>query len=174
MVVKSPFQIEIPKRSNVCHQGKEPLLPGAEIYSTLKEGTIEGTYERQDFCLTCWKQLAKENSHHEVCSSWRSKIPLKKEASDLPKQRDARALCLLKEALKSNEPDDQAEAFVLTLYLARRRLLYFRQDLVLEDGQPASVCEVAETEEMLCIRKIALSHLQVEKIQQQLAKKFKA
>lgn len=173
-MVKSVFQIEIPKRTTICHSCQQPLNPGSEIFSALKEGQIEGAYDRQDFCLSCWNKPSAQDSNSTVQSLWKSKIPLKKPVSDLPKQRDARALCLLKAALNSSEPDDQAEAFILALYLGRRRLLYFRQDLVLEDGQAACICEIAETEEMLCIRKISLSNLQVEKVQQQLAKKFKA
>lgn len=171
MTVKSAFQIEIPKRGNLCHFGKELLVPGSDIYSTLREGANEGSYERQDFCQSCWEKLLRENNS-DFRISWRSRIPLKKGVSDLPKQRDARAMYLLKEALKCNEADDHAEAFILALYLARKRIIYFRQDLVLEDGHPASIYEIAETEEMLCIRKMSLSSLEVDKIQQRLARKF--
>lgn len=174
MTIKSVFQVEIPKRGNCCAMGQETLGPGMEIYSVLKEGQEEGIYERRDYCLACWDKMSKQNDLQDLRSSWKSKIPLKKEASQLPKQRDARAMCLLKEALTRNCHDNHAEAFILALYLARKRIIYLRQELILEDGQLASVYEVAETEEMLCVRKIALSNLEVEKTQRELAMKFKA
>lgn len=173
MSVKTVFQIEIPKRGNSCMLGQEPLVPGMQIHSMLKEGAEEGIYERQDYCPSCWQKISSQpDSIQDIRSAWKSRIPLKKEASDLPKQRDARAMYLLKEALKHNTKEDHDEAFILSLYLARKRLMYFRQELVLEDGQTATVYEVAETEEMLCVRKIA--NLDVEKVQRDLAAKFKA
>lgn len=173
MNIKASFQIEIPKRGDMCAQGKEPLIPGMEIHSVLRESLEDqGLYERQDYCNFCWEQLCSQNTI--IGSIWKSKIPFKNEAPNLPKQRDARAMSLLKEALMRNGKDDHAEAFILALYLARRRLMYFRQELVLEDGQAASVFEVADTEEMLCVRKISLSTLHIEKIQRELAIKFRS
>ncbi len=172
MTAKIPFQIEIPRRGQVCLHGQEPFTGGMEYYSVLLDGVAEGAYERQDYCSQCWDQLAKQNAISKSLSTWKSNVPMKKEASDLPKQRDARALYLLKEALKNNEPESCAEAFVLALYLARKRLMYQRQEIKLADGKPALIFEVAETEEMLCVRRIPVSELQVEKVQIDLAKKF--
>lgn len=168
------FQIEIPKRNTICTHCQKLLAPGMEFHSTLRGCSEEGGCIRQDYCLNCWENLASQNALEAARSTWKSKVPTKKEASCLPKQRDARAMCLLREALLRNGIDDHGEAFVLTLYLARKRLIYFRQDLLLEDGQKASIYEVAQTEEMLCVRKVASSALQIEKIQRELAAKFKA
>jgi len=172
MTAKTPFQIEIPRRATACLHGQEPFVGGMEYYSVLMDGPSEGIYQRQDYCSQCWDKLSKEKALPPNQSSWKSNVPLKKEASDLPKQRDARALYLLKEAIKSQEPADCEEAFVLSLYLARKRLMYQRQEIKLADGKPALIFEVAETEEMLCVRKIPLSELQVGNVQLELAKKF--
>lgn len=168
------LHIEIPKRSIACTHCQERLTLGMEFHSTLKDSSDEGCYIRQDYCLVCWEKLSSQIDLEVIRSTWKSKIPTKKDASDLPKQRDARAMHLLKEALTRQGIDDYAEAFVLTMYLARKRLIYFRQDLLLEDGQKASLYEVAQTEEMLCVRRITLSTLQIEKIQVALAAKFKS
>lgn len=164
------FQIEIPKRASCCSKGAETFLPGAEYFSVLVKSSDE-VYERQDYCIACWDK----NPDVSKASSWKSSVPLKKEGSELPKQRDARAFYLLKDAISSPYSDDSiAEAFVLALYLARRRLIYLRQEIQQEGKLPMCIYEVAETEEMICVPKISISDLQVEKIQVELAKKFNA
>lgn len=172
MSIKTPFQIEIPKRGRHCALGQEELASGMEILSALKDG-VDGIYERRDFCLSCWETLSAQNANKEFSTVWRSKIPSKRDVSDLPKQRDARAMVLLKSALQADEQLYREEAFVLSLYLARKRLIFFRQAMTLDDGQKANLYECAESEEMLCIRQIALSKLEVDRIQQELAAKFK-
>lgn len=167
------FHIEIPKRSAMCTHCQKFFTPGMEFHSILKEGTEEGVYIRQDYCLACWDSLTKQMTYEDVRTTWKSKIPAKKDVSDLPRQRDARAMYLLKEALLRDGVENYAEAFVLTMYLARKRLIYFRRDLILGDGQEASIYEVAQSEETLCVRKVPLSTLQIDKIQSELASKFK-
>jgi hypothetical protein len=166
------FQIEVPKRASSCCKGGEIFLPGAEYFSVLVKCSDE-MYRRQDYCLTCWESNGEISKN--AASSWRSSVPLKKEGSELPKQRDARAFYLLKEATSSPYNDASiAEAFVLSLYLARRRLICLRQEIHQEGKLPLCLYEVAETEEMLCVPKISISDLQVEIIQIELAKKFNA
>lgn len=173
MSTSAIFHIKIPRRSAACAQCQKSFISGMEFFSLLKEGAEEGIYIRQDYCLMCWEKLAQQKTLEDVRTTWKSKIPAKKEVSDLPRQRDARAMYLLKEALLRDGIENDAEAFVLTMYLARKRLIYFRRDLVLKDGQEASIYEVAQTEEMLCVRKVPLSTLQIDKIQCELALKFK-
>ena len=148
------------------------LEPGAEYYSALFRGENENVCHRHDFCLACWN---KEDCCSGVVhiSSWKSVVPHKKDASELPKKRDERALYLLKEALCEPE-NNHAESFVLALYLARRRLIFLRQEMKLEGKPPLCIYEVRDTEEMICIPKIPLSELEVEKLQMGLAKKFNA
>ena len=167
------FQIEIPKRASYCVKGGEPLLQGAEYYSALIRGETDEIYHRQDYCQTCWEKQYTNQAH--ISSSWKSTVPLKKEVSELPKQRDSRALFLLKEALNNLDGNNKtAEAFVLALYLARRRLVFLRQEIKREGKLPLCVYEVAATEEMICVPKISLLDLHVEKVQLELAKKFNA
>lgn len=164
------LQIEIPKRASHCFKGGELLNQGDSYYSALILGQNEHVYQRQDYCLTCWKECGQ--SIPAMASSWKSIVPKKKEKSELPKRRDDRALYLLKEALANLEAEGaKEEAFVLSLYLARRRLIAVRQELM-KEGKPFSLYEVAETEEMFCIPKISLSELKIEKVQQELSKKF--
>ena len=164
------FQIEIPKRATSCIKGGELLAQGMEYYSTLVRGDGEEDFQRHDYCPACWE---KANQTMQS-SSWKSVVPFKKDGSELPKRRDERALYLLKEVLRDKENENSAlEAFVLSLYLARRRLIFFRQEMKKRDNKTVSIYEVAETEEMLCIPKFEISELPIEKIQLELAKKFK-
>lgn len=166
------IQIEIPKRASRCFKGGEPLIQGDSYYSVviLEEQYL---YQRQDYCLACWEKAEPLKSMQGMTSSWKSVVPIKREdKADLPKQRDKRALYLLKEILTDQEAvSAKEEAFVLSLYLARRRLITFRQELI-KGGFPFSLYEVVETEEMLCVQKIALSDLRIENVQQELSKKF--
>lgn len=168
----SVMPITIPRRAHICTHGQEPFQPGTEYFSILIPGDHEHTYIRQDYCPTCWRTCTERKALPPMRSSWKAVIPKKPEASPLPKQRDARALVLLKESIALNDRALDAEIFVLSLYLARRRRLLLRQELVLEDGQSASIYEVPETEEMVCVHKVALSSLEVDKLQTALAKKF--
>lgn len=162
------FQIEIPKRAGVCAHGGELMAPGMTYYSSLVLRDEDGGFDRHDYCAACWEQLTQKG---EKISTWKSAIPAKKVASDLPKKRDDRAYYLLKESLASDGVLAREEAFVLSLYLARRRRIFLRQEMARND-QKFQLYEVAETEEMLCVPKVELSHLQVESLQLELAKKF--
>ena len=162
------LQLEIPRRSRTCTKGAEPLLPGMEYYSIL---FIEGeTFKRQDFCPTCWEQIKAEKIN-QADSHWKSKVPAKQEAlKDL--SRDERAMELLREALQTNAPEQRAEAFVLALYLARKKQLILRHELE-QDGELVSLYEDPSTEEILTVKQAELTPPQIKQIQEELAKKLK-
>ena len=166
--MKKAFQIAIPRRANCCLQCQRVMQEGTEYYSLITPGNLEDHYIRQDYCLSCWaEQVNKAKGGY-----WKATVPFRKEPSELPKQRDARALHLLKENILCNHLEDYSETFVLSLYLARRRRITFRRDMLLPDGKQGALYEVADTEEMLLVPKVLLSDLQVENLQLTLAKKF--
>lgn len=168
------FYVEIPKRSLCCVKGGEPFLPGSQYYSTIMLEEKGERYQREDYCMECWKK-GHPSSDSQMISSWKSIVPIKKELSELPKRRDERALYLLKEILVNpNDSSTNSEAFILALFLARRRLIVLRQEVIREGKLPLCIYEVMETEEMLSIPKIPLSDLQVETLRLELAKKFHA
>lgn len=173
MIVRNYLQIEIPKRGQLCSKNGEPLHPGTPYYSVLSEDEEKGL-ARHDYCPACWENFARQETISLARSHWKSKVPLKKEEPTLPKHRDERAMVLLKEAIQQDTEESRAEAFVLALFLAHKRIIVLRQEIRQDDGELACLYEVAETEEMIWVKKIALSELQTEKIQQELAKKFKA
>lgn len=167
------FQIEIPKRGTHCMLGKEAFIPGMEYYSILIPEEEKG-FTRHDFCLHCWEASAKHQFNSAAKTAWRAKIVSKQEIEDLStKTRDEKAFYLLNEALKNPLEEDWAEIFVLALYLARRRILYLRQEISQEDGSTLCIYEVASTEEMLSIKRRSLLDVNIEEIQQKIAKKLK-
>ena len=162
--MNSLFQLDIPKRSTHCsHQG-ERLLPGMDIYSLLFEE--EHNFKRKDFCATCWTQIEKGPDSHR--GYWKSKIESKKSLTET--SRAARALTLLQELLHTPDPDE-AEIFVLSLFLARARQLALRQE-VQREGNLYYLYEIVGQEQFLTIKVYDLSALQIETLQKSLAAKL--
>lgn len=174
MNLKTSFLIEIPKRAQTCCKCQTPFKGGEEYQTALFEGAQDVPFERCDFCLPCFQKNVKENADSLPLSTWKSVVPMKKEESPLPKQKDDRAMYLLKEALAKNDEQSIEEAFILALYLARKRILAMRQEVPLENQRKGLVYEVLETEEMLCVPKVPLNELAIEKVQEELAKKFRS
>lgn len=161
----SLFSIEIPRRARACYNKGESFCAN-DSYISILLPLPQGGYERRDFCDPCWKEV-KDECLGETNIYWKSKVPDKKEESQLPKQRNARALILLKRAIQQEDMDSKEEAFVLALLLARSRQMFLRQELA-----EANLYEVAQTEEMLLVPRLDLSRLQTEAVQQRLAVKF--
>lgn len=164
---KIPFHLEIPRRGQACAGQGEAFSPGAEYYSVVLDGDA-GLLYRKDFCTTCWENSAKKEWLQEARSNWKSTVPEKvaKDKNEVEPEKDV--LALLKEALNGEGEEAQAEAFLLALYLARKKQIYLRQQLKEPSGQLISIYEVAETEEMLCVKRCALSALQMDSIQKRL------
>jgi len=167
--MKTLFQLEIPRRGNVCVKGNEALIPGMEYFSVLVEDPELGL-KRLDYCPTCWA-IAKNEV--KARSQWKAKVLSKKEEAPIHLNRDERILYLFKESTKEDTPEAHIETFVLALFLARRRLMYLRQEVKQDDGTIIQLYEEAATEEMYTIRKVDLSQVQISTIQLEVAKKLK-
>lgn len=163
-MVRSRFQIEIPKRNNSCCLKGERLLPGMDYFSLLTEEAT-GEMKRQDFCEACWNPKLAAGDLVEKKTFWKSKIEEKKEVP--AGTRGERALILLKTLL--NQPDaKEGEVFVLTLLLCHMRRLILRKELHEESGR-YGLYEIPHTEEFLTIKIVDLSTIETAKIQQSLA-----
>ena len=168
---KLSFLLEIPKRASACAKGGEVLTAGKEYYSVLTEND-QGGVLRKDFCCECWKESVKQELGLSATSYWKSQVPEKKKGDSLPQERDLKALELLKEMLGSGDSITKTEAFVLALYLARKKKIFLRQQLNNENGSIWFVYEVASTEEMLSVPKCELANIEISEVQQILAKKL--
>lgn len=160
------LQTEIPRRARLCSIGQEPFSAGMEYYSVLI-GKGEGVYERYDCCLSCWEKAGQQQYIPQAHSSWKSKVPAK---SEQPASQNIheRALELLKASLESGVEFEAPHRYLLAIYLARKRVILLRDNI--EDTQ---LYEVASTEEMLQIKVIDLTKIDVDQVQKEIDAKFK-
>lgn len=156
------FRIEVPRRAPACGNCKKILVVGDSYYSVLSLQEKDFPV-RIDYCQECWQEHLGKNA----LGSWKGKVPPKNEKRKTV-DRNAKALELLKASLKKEALADQEEAFVLSLYLARNRQIALRKEL----SSNTSLYEILATEEMLVVPKLKLSTLEIDKIQERLAKKF--
>lgn len=141
--------IEIPRRQRQCVRGQEPFLQGMPYVSRL---TLikEGEYSRDDFCLACWD---KETDKGYI--SWKGEVP-RKTAVEKKVDRLEKAFDILKQNLESDDAADHKEAFLLALFLQRKKWLLARGEFR-RKGQEKLLFEVATTEEMMEVPKMALT-----------------
>lgn len=164
------FKLEIPKRSLQCASQGERLQPGMEIYSLLIEDEHQ-RFTRKDFCLSCWSKLQAEGIVQPNQGYWKSKIEEKR--VPVESSRIERALQLLRGMVQSQQSSesDEAEIFVLCLYLAHARQLVLRKELV-RDGAPYQLYEVLHCDEFITIKVKTLSMAEIDTIQKALAMKL--
>lgn len=151
-----PYFIEIPKASQTCSLGLEPLA-GSDYYSALFENDEAGCLDRKDFCLTCWKTFSKDEAFSKAKSFWKSRMP-EKSPEKPPKNRQEHVFNSLENLLKQDSEESRRLAYMLTLFLARQRLLILRQEVEL-DGYKCGLYEIAQQGVMLCVKKVNLQEL---------------
>lgn len=171
MKMKTYFNIEIPKRNSSCSSGQEPFTSGSEAYSLIVEG--EEGFVRYDYCPACWKAIEDSAEVKDAITSWKSVIPDVKQEKELFLSRDEAALALFKKIASSELEEERQQAYILSLFLARRRRLYQRKEMTHQNGILYLVYEFADTEEAICIQKYELSNLPIENIQKIIANKLK-
>jgi len=155
------MNLQIPPRSRRCCKEQEEFYPGGEYYSNLEPDSKEG-YKRNDFCPACWN---KEGSSSGKIF-WKSRVPIKEPPTAIPRNQET--LSFLRELQNGRE---ESQAFVLALFLARKGLLR-RLKEVQENNEAILVYEMVETEEILFIKKVELSVIQVENVRKALVGKF--
>jgi hypothetical protein len=152
----------------MCSKGQEPFVPGAACYSILLE-TPQG-WQRQDLCEKCWLELQTEHLSSPIRNTWKTQIPRKLPIAELPKHKEERALALLKLAIQQDSLEDREEAFFLALYLMRKKILCFRQEID-QFGEKILLYEIAATEEIIPVKKV--NNVAVELVRDRLASKLK-
>lgn len=168
-MAKQQTFLEIPKRARVCFRGQESFAPGTEYYSLLIGQ--DDRYGRQDYCLACWSIFTSENESEAMRRYWKGVVPVKSIQDKGNLSRDARAMELLKETVQGDSMEGHFEAFVLALYLQRRKLLALRDEIE-HDGSWMNVYEDLASEEIICVKKIALQHIDAKRIQESLSQKL--
>jgi len=172
MSMKTFFGIEIPKRNAQCANAEEELNPGEQIYSVIN--LSEDVFLRDDFCENCWSQVKGEDRIKKSITHWKSIVPEKKvEEKENFLDRDQKALALLKKMASSSAIEEQHQAYILGLFLARRRQVYNRKEFKNENDEAAILFEIASSNDVVPVRKFEFSDLDVAAIQKILAKKLK-
>jgi hypothetical protein len=164
-------KFDIPPRARRCNSCNKDFSQGMEYISVLDQINDEG-FGRQDYCVPCWKKL-RDESLDTIAGKvhWKSAVPIKPQGSESALRRDEKAMELLRDILQDEDEEEIPEAFVLALLLARSKRLQLKQEIVQEEGT-ILLYEVAGTEEMLAIRKVSLSNIQTEKVQNIIAKRL--
>lgn len=141
---------EIPRRSRLCVQCCSSFAPGAVYYSSLSE-----SFERSDYCFNCFQDQEEKGSIF-----WKAAIP---EKVKVQTKQAERALELLRNIYR----EEEGMASILALYLQRQKLIIRRQEV-----EEATLYEVVETEEILSIKKVDPSQLDVESLQSEISKRL--
>lgn len=150
-------QIDIPRRSASCQQCSQKLANEEFYFSQLEES------QRQDYCKCCWEQKSKATT-----CFWKTRSQKAlSQSSALPIQKEMRALAHLKETLGAGHTLE--EQFFLALFLARKKILTFKQEIV-EYGTTYQLFEIATTAETLSVQKINMLTVDAAKVQVQIAK----
>jgi len=157
--MKYGIGIEVPRRSRSCHTCEKPFEKGHEYFSMLlqeQKGLL-----RNDFCPACWKQ--------QPCFTyWKARIPEKLDQREEEKSRLELAFEIMREAIAQ---DNLEEAFILSLFLARKKYLILREE-VDHEGEKVQLYEVVHSEEMLPIKRVDVTRLEVDRIQKQISEKL--
>lgn len=162
--------ITIPKRSLHCSHGGERLCSGMEYYSLLTYDERQQML-RQDFCVACWQEfmssLSLENKNHGY---WKSRVETKLAATPSLNKVE-QALVLLRE-LSHSSSVNEGEIFILALFLERAKRLILRQEFE-KEGEVYVLYEIQRQNEFITIKKVELSAIEIQCIQQTLLQKFK-
>lgn len=150
---------KVPRRGRSCSRSGVPFQPGMEYLSLLREGRGDELI-REDIALSWWKEHGSEEILNEAKSHWKGHVPLKSEAPKTPDEIFERAFELLESYMQEESP----KAFLVALFLARKKRLILRQELL----EGCMLYEVADTEEMLSIKPYEIDTEEMIKLQQEL------
>lgn len=160
------FQIHIPRRHQKCQEAGEKIEAGMDYHSVLYEEGEEN-YRRTDFCPKCWESIDREAILKDACTHWKSAVPEKPSEDERTRNRIERALELLKEGIEGGEHEKN---MILAMFLQRKKVLHFRQELEREDGSTYLLYEVSGTEEMLPVPKVSITSIDTTKVQEDIVR----
>ena len=164
------FGVEIPKKNTKCSKLSEDILPGDEIYSVLKN--LDDNYIREDYCSSCWSTVQNE-LEESVVLNWKSIVSQQKPRKDLFMSKDQQELSLFTKLAASDSLMDLHQAYILSLYLSRKKQIYFRKEFQNDLGQTLILYEFASNEENIIIKKFEFSELDLSSIQKAIADSLK-
>lgn len=164
MSPRLPFQIHIPRRHNKCLKGEELFVPGMDYHSILYEEDEE-KFRRYDVCTTCWEKADQAQLMQGACTHWMSRVPDKPVQDELSRDRNDRALELLKEGLEGGDP---VKNMLLAMMLRRKKHLHYRQEITKDEGNIYHLYEVPSTEEMIAVPQVSIAQVDINAVQEQI------
>lgn len=151
--------LKIPRRKRHCDLCTQSFAPQS-TYDTVLVEKEEG-WDRRDFCSSCWNPELKQSAK----SHWRAIVPRKIEGAAATEETFLELIDHLRLILeKASNP---SQAFILALYLARKKLLQKRQE-VEHDGVLVTLYEVKGNEEILAVPHIDITTLDAASLQEEL------
>jgi len=156
----------IPRRSRNCSRSNKKFEPGDQYLSIISEGEHDGLYHREDILLEIWEENPDQDLLKKACSSWKAKIPKGADVPQEPQELLERAYELFFESLDKHE---SLRAFILALFLARKKVFIFRQEMIHHD-KLSYLYEVADTEEVVCLEVMKPTKEQIQEIQDELSR----
>ncbi len=163
------FKFEIPKMGPCCVHCRMKWDDGAVCHSSIYEGP-EGHWIRQDVCHLCQEYLLRNSEERFF---WQARVAAKPKKEMPSFEPINKAIELLRCSLTDNRVS-AGEAFVLALFLKRKKKLIEKKEIVSPSGEICVLYEDPCSDEAFAIPKLNLDSLEVEKIQQELKLKFSA
>ncbi len=142
----------------------EPFAAGNEYHSVLYEEGEDG-FRRFDLCSKCWQECDQKQILEGSCTHWVSLVPTQLVEEDSHRNRNEKALELLREGLEDGPP---VRNMLLAMLLKRKKFLTYKQELIKEDGGVYHLYEVPSDEEIIAVPQVSISEEDVEAIQQQI------
>jgi hypothetical protein len=153
--------IVIPRRGPACAGCATAFEEKMRYTSVLIDHEAEEEYIRRDYCETCWGEPKEEEYRHKRAVFWCSAVPERKKR-EAPKTYNEKALALLRELVKSDKEKDSHLAFVVALFLERKRNIALRK---VYEG--VAWYEDTTTEDMLPVRRVTLSDLDMAALEEE-------
>jgi hypothetical protein len=151
--------IKIPRRKRLCDACQQPFPPQSTYDTVVSE--LEEGWMRRDYCSACWQPALKEGAK----SHWRATIPAKQ---DTPVNAEETLLDMIDHLrLLIEKGSNPPQAFILALYLSRKKVLQKRQELE-HEGAIVTLYEIKGTEEMLAIPHVDITTLDGTRLQEEL------
>lgn len=151
---------EIRARAEQCARCERPFADGEPFMSRLTHGP-DG-YERTDYCMKCWKEIADA----AALSKWQSifRLPPPPPPETLKKET---AESLLRKLMADEASAHANTIYILAVMLERRRLLVEKDVQVREDGQKVRMYEFRKTNELFVIPDPELKLAELEHVQEE-------
>jgi hypothetical protein len=164
---------EIPKRSRHCMQCQTSFLPGAIVSSWLFQNE-KGDFYRCDKCQHCL-EIKCDIQSNEALIHWKLRIAENEKKNENKPEMlpEGAAFTILKEELEANTLKAHQKAFVLSIYLLRKKYLILHGSSK-EGNKEFSLYEAPQLGEIIAVPKVNVAEIPIDTIKKEISQKIKA